>query len=133
MRNTKARRDILGVLDEYDYPLNAEQIYEKLNEDYDKSTIYRNLKNYEENGEIKSIVFSDKIKYFFKGEGHFHFIYCIKCKKFERFDLCYSEQMSKYIKERLGFKVLTHTLYFEGICKKCQKITTDDQYDNLDE
>lgn len=121
MRNTKARREILEIMEKHDFPLSAEQIYQMLDKDYDKSTIYRNLKYFEVEGELNSIVFSDKITYFYKSGGHFHFIYCVKCKKFERFDLCYAESMSKYIRESLGYKVLSHTLYFEGICKACQK------------
>jgi len=121
MKSTKARKDILEILERYDFPLNAEEVYEILDEDYDKSTIYRNLKRFEKDGTIKSIVFSDKIKYFYKIEGHFHFIYCIKCKKFEKFDICYSESMSQYLKEKLGYQIISHTLYFEGICKDCQK------------
>jgi len=121
MRSTKARRDILNIFQNEDVPLSADYIYELLNGEYDKSTIYRNLKNFEKNGKLKSIVFSDKITYFYKGSGHFHFIYCVRCKKFERFNLCYSETISKFITDTLGYKVLGHTLYFEGICKNCQE------------
>ncbi|MDN5342507.1 transcriptional repressor [Oceanotoga sp. DSM 15011] len=120
MKLTKARRDILEIFKNSNYPLSAEQLFELLKKEYDLSTIYRNLNFFEKNSALKSIVFSDKVKYFYSGEGHFHFIYCVKCKKFEKFDLCYEDKISQYIKENLKFEILNHTLYFEGICQDCR-------------
>lgn len=58
MRSTKARRDILDIFHNEDVPLSADYIYELLNGEYDKSTIYRNLKKtLKKNGKLRSIVF----------------------------------------------------------------------------
>ncbi|MBM7560086.1 Fur family transcriptional regulator [Marinitoga litoralis] len=120
MKLTKPRRDILSLYDEIDHPLNAEEIYNLLKNEYDLSTIYRNLNLFEKENILKSIVFSDKITYYYKSTGHFHFIYCIKCKKFEKLDICFENQFKKYIEENIQFKITDHILYFEGICKNCQ-------------
>lgn len=120
IRITKARKEIIKLFEKIMKPINAEQIYEKLEKDYDLSTIYRNLDFFTKNNTIKSLVFSDKITYYYKSESHIHFIYCTNCKKFEKFNLCYEKEISEHIKKNLGFKVENHTLYFEGICKKCQ-------------
>ncbi|WP_129408022.1 Fur family transcriptional regulator [Marinitoga lauensis] len=121
MKLTKTRRDILKLYDEIDYPLNAEEIYNLLNREYDLSTIYRNLNFFEKENILKSIVFSDKITYYYKPKGHSHFIYCIRCKKFESLNLCFEKQYRDYIENNMHFKITDHILYFEGICSECQK------------
>ncbi|AEX86480.1 Fur family transcriptional regulator [Marinitoga sp. 1135] len=120
MKLTKPRKDILKLYENIDYPLNAEEIYNLLNKKYDLSTIYRNLNFFEKNHILKSIVFSDKITYYYRPNGHIHYIYCIKCKKFEKLDMCFEKEYSKYIEEILKFKITDHILYFEGICSNCQ-------------
>ncbi|HOO75598.1 MAG TPA: transcriptional repressor, partial [Tepiditoga sp.] len=97
-----------------------EIIFEMLDKNYDISTIYRNLNFFVENNLIRTIVFSDKVTYYYSGKGHFHYIYCVKCKKFEKINMCYEEKLAEYIEKNLEFKVLDHTLYFEGICKECR-------------
>ncbi|KAF2956900.1 Fur family transcriptional regulator [Marinitoga sp. 38H-ov] len=121
MKLTKTRRDILSLYEKIDHPLNAEEIYNLLNNEYDLSTIYRNLNFFEKENILKSIVFSDKITYYYKSDGHFHYIYCIKCKKFEKLDICFENQFKKYIEDTIKFKITDHILYFEGICSNCQK------------
>lgn len=121
MKLTRPRRDILNLYEKIDHPLNAEEIYNLLNNEYDLSTIYRNLNFFEKENILKSIVFSDKITYYYKPKGHYHFIYCIKCKKFERLNLCFEKQFKEYIEKNIDFKITDHILYFEGICSECQK------------
>ncbi|MDK2946643.1 Fur family transcriptional regulator [Geotoga petraea] len=120
MRMTKARRDILKIFNENDKPLNAEQLSKILEEDYDLSTIYRNLNFFEEQAILRSIVFSDKIKYYFTSKGHYHFVYCTKCKKFQKINKCFEEEFKKHINKKLDFEVKSHTLYFEGLCHDCK-------------
>lgn len=120
MRMTKARKDILKIFSENDKPLNAEQLNKILKDDYDLSTIYRNLNFFEEKAILKSIVFSDKIKYYFKSKGHYHFVYCTNCKKFQKINKCFEEEFKKYINNELDFDVESHTLYFEGLCHDCK-------------
>jgi Fur family ferric uptake transcriptional regulator len=120
MRLTKARREIKKIFEINEIPLNADQVYNKLDKEYDLSTIYRNLDFFQKENFLKSIVFSDKIKYFYEDIGHFHYIYCVYCKKFEKFDMCYEKNISEYIEKNLEFEIISHTLYFEGICKECR-------------
>lgn len=120
MRMTKARKDILKIFNNNDKPLNAEQLNKILDDDYDLSTIYRNLNFFEDQTILKSIVFSDKIKYYYTSKGHYHYVYCTECKNFQRISKCFEEEFKKYISNELDFDVESHTLYFEGLCHNCK-------------
>jgi Fur family ferric uptake transcriptional regulator len=100
--------------------LSAEKLNGLLGFNYDLSTIYRNLNFFTSENILKTMVFSDKVTYYYYGNGHFHYIYCVKCKSFSRFDMCFEEKLSEYIKQQLEFEIMDHTLYFEGICKDCK-------------
>ncbi|BBE30823.1 transcriptional repressor [Tepiditoga spiralis] len=120
MKLTKIRIELLNIFKNLNYPLSAEQIYEKVHERCNLSTIYRNLSYFEDKKIIRSMVFSDKIKYYYSGVGHFHFVYCNVCKNFEKINLCYEKEFENYLKNTLEFSVSDHVLYFEGVCKKCK-------------
>jgi Fur family ferric uptake transcriptional regulator len=81
--------------------------------DIDKSTIYRILDLFLKENIIKVEIINNEKNYIINNNEHVHYINCIKCHKKEKIDVC-------PLKEIKDFKIVSHNISIDGICKDCQ-------------
>ncbi|MCB9062852.1 MAG: transcriptional repressor [Halobacteriovoraceae bacterium] len=119
---TIARERILKVLMLEHGPFTAEEIFQRLpKKTCDQATLFRTLKQFREKGLITATYLIDKItRYeFHDPHHHHHHVSCRICGKIETIHKCSLEAIEKNVLE-MGYIKLTHSLEFEGICKKCR-------------
>ncbi|MBO5286590.1 MAG: transcriptional repressor [Clostridia bacterium] len=119
MRNTAQRSAILEFLRSRRHHCSAVQVYDAVREkipNISLGTVYRNLGQLLESGEIISVEAVDKCIYY-DGfiENHAHFV-CNACK--EIFDFPIEEESRKALKDA-GFMVENERVIYYGLCKKC--------------
>ena len=102
----------------------AEQIYSDLkNEipDLSLATVYRNLREMKESGEIQLVAVVDgKERYDGVAERHTHFI-CDECGRIDDIDFGIEEQKIDKLAAELSLgEIEYHTLCFHGQCRGCK-------------
>lgn len=123
LQTTKTRVEILNLLHD-EFPLNADQIFEKLKNDKIKiSSIYRNLATFTDADIVLKSVGQDGVAYYqLNNENHRHQIICTNCGKTIDLDHCPVHEIEKNIEKQTGFKITGHTFEFSGLCEDCQKL-----------
>ena len=123
LQTTKTRVEILNLLHD-EFPLNADQILEKLKNDKIKiSSIYRNLATFTDADIVLKSVGQDGVAYYqLNNENHRHQIICTNCGKTIDLDHCPVHEIEKNIEKQTGFKITGHTFEFSGLCEDCQKL-----------
>ncbi len=121
---TGPRQAILDVLRKHRRPLSNKDIRALLPEgDCDLATIYRSLHLLENIGLVKRFDFGDRIARYelmlTDEEGHHHHLVCRSCAEVVELDECFPQQWEEQIARRSGFRAVTHTLEFFGVCTKC--------------
>ncbi|WP_282926628.1 Fur family transcriptional regulator [Helcococcus kunzii] len=121
LKSTKTRTKILNLLKE-NSPLTAEQIYEHLMDSNIKlSSIYRNLAIFvDENIVIKSVGFDNISYYQLNTDHHKHQIVCTNCNKVVMIENCPLHEIEKDLEKSTGFKIMSHSFEFSGLCEDCQ-------------
>jgi len=121
-RNTIQRQLVYKAVCELDIHANAEQVYDHVTKAYpsiSKATVYRNLGQMVESGELLNIGnFYGSTHYDHNCHDHYHFI-CDKCKQV--FDI---EVDFKHINKDArtdGLEIKGHNLSFFGLCSTCRK------------
>lgn len=123
-RNTRQKKIIISVLRNTKSHPNAEWIYDEVRKEIPNislGTVYRNLRQLKETGDILEMNCSEKITRF-DGDTreHYHFV-CDLCGRV--FDI--PEVPDKAIEERVakqtGFKITRHQLELHGLCVECQR------------
>lgn len=123
MRYSKQRENIKKGLEKFCIHPSAEELYMNLkpqNQNLSLATVYRNLNQLAECGEIKRIDgLSGQVHYDHNTSEHFHII-CIGCGKI--MDL--PKEMSQSLKEILNrqdeFEILSYDILVKGLCKQCK-------------
>ena len=120
MRNTTQRTEILKYLRSKRHHCSAVQIYDavrKVIPNISLGTVYRNLGNLLEQGEIISVEAVDKCIYY-DGfiEDHAHFV-CNGCKEIYDFPIELEKRTSII---NAGFSVDSERVIYYGTCAKCQ-------------
>ena len=107
------------------YPVSVLKIQKDLLKDNIKvhiSTIYRAINKLVEDGVLEeALEGSDGEKLYKLSSVDKHYIKCINCQKISQIDFCPILDIETKINEKLGYKVLTHRLLFEGLCDACFK------------
>ena len=118
---TKARQDLIELLLASAQPLTVPEISHKLESEPNKTTIYREITFLKELGIIKEIDFGEnKKRYESDLKDHHHHLICLNCQKIEDFELEKDLKIEeKKIKEKNNFKVMSHSLEFFGLCRRC--------------
>ena len=119
MRVTRQRTAILEFLRSRRHHFSATQIYDAVREkipNISLGTVYRNLSQLIEDGEIISVETSDKCVYYdgFTA-GHAHFV-CEGCKEIYDFPL----ENTSSEPEKAGFTVSNQRVVYYGRCSKCK-------------
>ena len=104
-----------------DHPT-ADVVYHSLRADFPNislGTVYRNLAQLAENGDILKISTSANKEHF---DGfvhrHFHFV-CNKCDKIYDIDLDGMDKIKNQAAEKLNADIEDYSLIFYGICENC--------------
>lgn len=123
MSITQARLDLISYMEKNHGPFSVEDLMSKIEGNYDRATIYRNMKSLQDCGLVKEINLGEGFSRFeFIGgehDHHHHHIICRVCQRIKTLDLCFIEQFNQTIK-KLGFSDIEHQLEFVGTCSNCR-------------
>ena len=122
LKNTKTRELIKALLNSYQSPLSAYDIYEKLKDNkITLSSIYRTLDTFYKHNIINKETTSDGISVYsiFK-EHHSHFLECKNCHTTIKLDYCPYHRINTQLKSKHHFLVDEHNVVIYGLCNKCQ-------------
>lgn len=88
--------------------------------DLSLATVYRNLSEMKENGEVQSVAFwGGKERFDGNIEKHSHFV-CDKCGRIDDFDfILHDKELDGVAQSHFGGKIDFHTLVFHGTCCEC--------------
>lgn len=123
MRYSKQRENVKKGLEKFCIHPTAEELYLELkpnNANLSLATVYRNLNQLAESGQIKKIEgLSGRVHYDHNNHEHFHII-CVNCGKVA--DLGANTNLSfKLIFEKESqFEVLSYDIVVKGLCSKCK-------------
>lgn len=120
-RNTIQKRLISKALHELNHP-SADNIYTYVSmncPNLSRATVYRNLKDMSDEGEILLVEVPNGADHFDHNlTPHYHF-QCKKCQGIYDVDLPYQSNLNT-IKSASSFEIENHMLLFTGTCPKCQ-------------
>jgi Fur family ferric uptake transcriptional regulator len=123
LRITEPRVALIQMLLKNHGPFTAEELYKQMTQNVcDLATIYRTLGSLEKAGMLKRCEFGDgsaRYELFERNDHHHHHLICRSCKAISVLDDCELEEIDQIPKKR-GFKEISHSLEFFGICPKCQ-------------
>ncbi|NLL69351.1 MAG: transcriptional repressor [Acholeplasmataceae bacterium] len=117
-RLTKSREMILNLLNNKQKPLNAEMIYELLDEKIYLSTVYRNLELFLENNLVSRLFINNTAYYYINKTDHKHFMVCLGCH--DMFEIPCSHFDEGLLGDHQDFKISSHELTVYGYCSSCQ-------------
>ncbi len=126
VRKTKIRIEILGFFMSKTYALSHAEIENAIDPNYDRVTIYRTLKSFEEQGLIHKVLDeSGTSKYALCADhcvghkhhdSHVHFS-CIKCGH----TFCLDDISIPTINLPMDYQLIGYNFLVQGICKDCPK------------
>jgi len=124
LRITESRRSIVEIFCSHEHALSYSDILDDLDEGFDRVTLYRTIKTFEENGLIhvipdtegdpKYALCSSNCSSEQHNDSHMHF----KCKVCN-ITWCIEDQEVPRVNLPDGFNLETVNLIVEGRCKKC--------------
>ena len=123
-RNTFQKTAVYEMLQKMDDHPTADRVYERVRSQHpsiSRSTVYRILNQLSERGEIYKVVMpgtADRFDYHKK--PHYH-IYCPVCGEVYDIDLERMDDLEAKAAQTSNFKILSHSIIFEGICPRCRK------------
>jgi Fe2+ or Zn2+ uptake regulation protein len=123
-RLTKVRKAMVKILASQGCLLTALDIQQKLKKlqaRADRSTVYRELCFLLKEKIIRKIQLGDDKTYYEISTGHHHHLICNKCSKVQKIVIGEPlKAQEKKINQKEKFKVLSHSLEFYGLCRKCR-------------
>jgi len=117
LKFTRPRSLVLTALQKANEPLSIKEIYKRVPNRIDLASIYRTIHCFLELGIVREVPLGEGFqRYELVGEGkHYHYVLCVECGKLEDIDICLLEQVEKMT----NFKILSHSMEFQGICRGC--------------
>ena len=124
-RYSQKRESILACLKSTKTHPSAEWIYRQLKPQYPHlslATVYRNLKQLEANGEIRSMgMVQGQERFDGCTAPHAHMV-CAQCGKLiDLPDVTLPEEMTDRVSAATGFTVFSGDVQLSGLCPDCQK------------
>lgn len=124
LRFTRQRRVILDVLRHVDTHPSADEVYEMVRQRVPRislGTVYRNLEQLAERGEIRKLAIGGTIKRFDGNpQPHYH-LRCLRCQRVFDAPMAVIDDIEKPLEERTGFLIQGHHLEFFGLCPACRQ------------
>ena len=121
-RNTIQRTLICEAVNEMKCHATADAIYELINKTHptiSRATVYRNLNQLSDNGEIQKMeVPGGPVCFDHRCIKHYH-AKCVKCGKIFDVNMDYMIDLEKTITKSHGFKFSGHDIMFTGTCTDC--------------
>lgn len=118
-RITEQKQIILEAFKKGYHPT-ADELLEKIRKthpDFSRATLYRNLANFVEKGEIEKVCIKNSVdRYELASGAHYHLV-CERCGKIE--NICLPNPL-KTPSKLMNYDVRYHELTFYGLCPKCQ-------------
>lgn len=124
MKYSRQRELIRNAVVGNDNHPTADDIYQIIraeNPTISLATVYRNLKNLAEAGEIQKLTFpigADRFDYHTKPHCH---IQCTKCGSVFDLEPAPFDQLDRFLEEQDGFTVTGYSLTVYGLCRQCCK------------
>jgi Fe2+ or Zn2+ uptake regulation protein len=122
-KNTVQRQIIFDIVKNFETHPTVEEVYAEIQKRYrniSKSTVYRNLRQLAQDGEIGQVSFpDDSERYDRRADQHYHFK-CSICGVMYDVDIEYIDGINDTVQEKYGFQVDAHDLVFRGTCPKCR-------------
>ncbi len=122
---TRGKQAILSLISKGKGPLSVANIEAGVKkEGLNQSTVYRIVNALLEEGMIREVMLSPKMRHFERTEnGDHHHAVCTECGKIEELAGCVTEGIeTKAMKNTSQFKTIDrHSLEFFGICKTCAR------------
>jgi Fur family ferric uptake transcriptional regulator len=132
LRWTKQRQLIFDEICKGSGHYTAEGVWESLNKKgihIGLSTVYRTLQLLVDKKKLKQIPLGGETAVFEciekKGHGHHHVV-CIKCNRTVELHVDKLDEIEKLIQEQYGFKILGHSVVFNGLSPDCMEEVSDD-------
>lgn len=122
-RNTIQRTLTLKAVRRLHNHPTADEVYEEVAAEHSsisRGTIYRNLNQLAEDGEIRILRVPDGADRFDHVPGEHYHVRCIRCGRVYDVDMDYIPDLEKSIRDSHGFQFLGHDLMFRGICPACR-------------
>lgn len=123
-RNTIQRSLVLETVNKLKCHATADEIYQAIVNEHpniSKGTVYRNLNQLAESGEIRKLeVPGGADRFDHQCHDHYH-IRCLTCGRVCDVDMDYIEGLEKRIEDTHGFELSGHDLMFRGTCPDCAK------------
>ena len=124
-RMTNQKKYLLSILCESALPLNAKNLYEKIQKKYPliaKSTVYRILTHLVDNHQAERFFLSENETFYQLKRGeHQHYIICNSCHRIFPLTDCPFEKMDDHIESSTGFIIQDHYFQLYGFCPECQR------------
>ena len=124
IKHSKQRDALVEILRSTTCHPTADWLYDKLREQFPKislATVYRNLKQLEEAGEIISIKGgTDSEHYDGATHCHYHFI-CEECGSVKDMEVQPVTDLVDKCNEETNFEISGYSLLFYGKCENCKK------------
>lgn len=122
MNYSRQRESLKKILRSTRLHPTAEWLYSKIRCEYpntSKGTVYRNLAQLSEAGEILRLSIGDSSEHY-DGftEPHDHFV-CTKCGAVIDVTAHIPDTVNKYVQEKINARIDKKSLIFYGLCKKC--------------
>lgn len=121
-RQTPSKSAILSILKEAGAALSHDMLQDELEKEVDRTTIYRVLNRFHEDGIIHKVIGDDGKQYFAycidceqddHQHNHFHFR-CLNCRKVE----CLNEEIKVGLPD--GYEAKTFNGVITGYCNECK-------------
>ncbi len=123
-RNTVQKQIVLEtVKNMHDHP-NADEVYAAINAEHpsiSKATVYRNLHQLAEQGEILQVsVPSGADRFDFRTDGHYH-VCCTGCGRVFDVQMPQINGLIEQVEDSSGVELTHYEILFEGVCPLCKK------------
>lgn len=116
----KNKDKILEIISHSHCGISATDIFESLENQMDKTTVYRNVEKMAKNGEIlEQFDHNWEKKYASKHHHHHHFV-CNECGKKINIWCFFSDELKK-LETKENITIVNHSLLLQGVCGECRK------------
>ena len=121
-RNTLPKKIILDTVKNMSTHPTVDEVFtevQKTHPTISKNTVYRNLRQLANNGEIRKISLpGEQERYDRLTVQHYHF-QCKNCGSIYDVELEYLESINETAMQKYGFQIDEHEIVFRGTCPKC--------------
>ena len=121
-RNTYPKKKVLEAVKALSNHPTVEEVYTEVKKTHptiSKNTVYRNLRQLAENGEIRKVSLPwEQERYDRLTSQHYH-LQCENCGEILDIEIDYLGNADEIVRQKYGIQVNGHDIVFKGICTKC--------------